>query len=88
MRDRDGFERHSLYKQLLVVQQLNVMSYVFVLFACVDVLRPCQQLRLYRAGQLPLNIVPGQAAHPSFCKTKCFVLCFTFPFLLLIILVI
>ena len=28
------------------------------------------------------------AAHPAFLKTKCLVLCFTFPFLLFIILVI
>ena len=28
------------------------------------------------------------SAHPAFRKTKCFVLCFTFPFLLFIILVI
>ena len=31
------------------------------LFACVEVLRPCQQLRSGRAGQLPINTVPGQA---------------------------
>ena len=28
------------------------------LFVCVEVLRPCQQLRSYRAGQLPINTVP------------------------------
>ena len=33
----------------------------FCLFACVEVLRPCQQLRSCRAGQLPINTVPGQA---------------------------
>ena len=32
-----------------------------VLFVCVEVLRPRQQLRLCRAGQLPINTVPGQA---------------------------
>ena len=29
-------------------------------FVCVEVLRPCQQLRSCRAGQLPINTVPGQ----------------------------
>ena len=28
---------------------------------CVEVLGPCQQLRSCRAGQLPINTVPGQA---------------------------
>ena len=32
-----------------------------VLFVCVEVLRPSKQLRLCRAGQLPINTVPGQA---------------------------
>ena len=31
------------------------------LFVCVEVLRPSQQLRSCRAGQLPINSVPGQA---------------------------
>ena len=31
------------------------------LFVCVEVLRPSQQLRSCRAGQLPINTVPGQA---------------------------
>ena len=30
-------------------------------FACVEVLRPSQQLRSCRAGKLPINTVPGQA---------------------------
>ena len=34
---------------------------VKVLFGCVEVLRPSQQLRSCRVGQLPINIVPGQA---------------------------
>ena len=34
---------------------------LFVLFVCVEVLRPCQQLKSCRAGQLPINTVPGQA---------------------------
>ena len=34
---------------------------VLVLFVCVEVLRPCQQLRSCPAGQLPINTVPGQA---------------------------
>ena len=29
------------------------------LFVCVEVLRPSQQLRSCRAGQLPINTVPG-----------------------------
>ena len=28
---------------------------------CVEVLRPCQQLRSCRTGQLSINTVPGQA---------------------------
>ena len=32
-----------------------------VCVVCVEVLRPCQQLRSCRAGQLPINSVPGQA---------------------------
>ena len=34
---------------------------LFCLFVCVEVLRPSQQLRSCRAGQLPINTVPGQA---------------------------
>ena len=30
------------------------------LFVCVEVLRPSQQLWSCRAGQLPINTVPGQ----------------------------
>ena len=30
-------------------------------FVCVEVLRPSQQLRSCRAGQLPINTVPRQA---------------------------
>ena len=33
----------------------------YYLFVCVEVLRPCQQLRSCRAGQLPINTVLGQA---------------------------
>ena len=32
-----------------------------VLIVCVEVLWPCQQQRSCRAGQLPINTVPGQA---------------------------
>ena len=35
------------------------------LFVCIEVLRPSQQLKSCRAGQLPINIVPGQAGPPS-----------------------
>ena len=35
------------------------------LFVCVEVLRPSQQLRSCRVGQLPINTVPGQAGPPS-----------------------
>ena len=31
------------------------------LFVCVEVLRSSQQLKSCRAGQLPINTVPGQA---------------------------
>ena len=34
-------------------------------FVCVEVLRPSQQLRSCRVGQLPINIVPGQAGPAS-----------------------
>ena len=33
----------------------------YILFVCDEVLRPSQQLRSCRAGQLPINTVPGQA---------------------------
>ena len=36
-------------------------AHIFHLFVCVEVLRPCQQLRSCRVGQLPINTVPGQA---------------------------
>ena len=36
-----------------------VIICVYDLFVCVEVLRPCQQLRSCRAGQLPINTVPG-----------------------------
>ena len=36
------------------------LDILFCLFVCVDVLRPSQQLRSCRAGQLPINTVPGQ----------------------------
>ena len=35
------------------------------LFICVEVLRPSQQLRSCRVGQLPINTVPGQTGPPS-----------------------
>ena len=35
------------------------------LFVCVGVLRPSQQLRSCRVGQLHINTVPGQADPPS-----------------------
>ena len=38
-----------------------VMQNAFVLF-CVEVLQHSQQLRSCRAGQLPINTVPGQAS--------------------------
>ena len=31
------------------------------LILCVEVLRPCQQLRSCEANQLPINAIPGQA---------------------------
>ena len=41
--------------------QLPTLGSANCLFVCVDVLRPSQQLRSYRADQLPINTVPGQA---------------------------
>ena len=31
------------------------------LLACIEILRPSQQLRSFQAGQLPINTVPGGA---------------------------
>ena len=46
-----------------VMSEINKIEKLgsFVLFVCVEVLRPSQQLRSCRAGQLPINTVPGQA---------------------------
>ena len=44
--------------QLIVVLFLGRLRLSFV---CLEVLRPCQQLRSCRVGQLPINTVPGQA---------------------------
>ena len=38
----------------------NVLDILFC-FVCVEVLRPRQELRSCRAGQLPINTVPEQA---------------------------
>ena len=40
------------------------------LFVCVEVLRPKQQLRSCRAGQLPINTVSGQANKQSLNKAN------------------
>ena len=49
----------------LILRQLTGEKRYFlaliVLFVCVEVLQPSQQLRSCRAGQLPINTVPGQA---------------------------
>ena len=39
-------------------QESAVLRISFTLFDCVEVLRPCQQLRSCPAGQLPINVVP------------------------------
>ena len=36
-------------------------SMVYGMFVCDEVLPPSQELRSCRAGQLPINTVPGQA---------------------------
>ena len=41
------------------IQSLQIS--ILETFVCVEVLRPCQQLRSCRAGQLPITTVPGQA---------------------------
>ena len=46
---------------LNIVFENFVIKTLGALFVCVEVLRPCQQLRACRAGQLPINTVPGQA---------------------------
>ena len=55
------FRKFTLYVAMATIQ-IQLRSGLFV---CVEVLRPSQQLRSCRAGQLPINIVPGQAGPPS-----------------------
>ena len=40
--------------------QANQDQDSLLLSVCVEVLQPCQQLRLCRASHLPINTVPGQ----------------------------
>ena len=54
-RTRYGTSRHRY--QTVLARRLKLL----VLFVCVEVLRPSQKLRSCRAGQLPINSVPGQA---------------------------
>ena len=44
-----------------MVQSGEVLLVFVVFFLCVEALQPCQQLRSCRAGQLPIDTVPGQA---------------------------
>ena len=49
---------------LIVSVPDHCLSFYFLThlcFVCVEVLLPSQQLRSCRAGQLPINTVPGQA---------------------------
>ena len=50
---------HSQIKEYLAVYKISVCLCA-CLFVCVEGSRPCQQLRSCRAGQLPINTVPGQ----------------------------
>ena len=47
-------ENGYIYEVLLLNMCKNIICFV-------EVLRPCQQLWSCRAGQLPINTVPGQA---------------------------
>ena len=52
------FRYHWL--DIFVLLEIDIESSV-AFFVYVEVLRPCQQLRSCRAGQLPNNTIPGQA---------------------------
>ena len=43
-----------------VNRQTKLITATVGAFVCVEVLRPCQQLRSLRASQLSINTVPGQ----------------------------
>ena len=53
----------SGYRELLLIFKnlAEIHPNQMVLFVCVEVLRPSQQLKSCRAGQLPISTVPGQA---------------------------
>ena len=48
-------------KQFYGEKKEKKMKFCVCLFVCVEFLWPFQQLRSCRAGQLPINTVPGQA---------------------------
>ena len=52
---------NALLDLIRTVNLWEIVTTLDVLFICVEVLRSIQQLRLCRAGQLPINIFPGQA---------------------------
>ena len=55
--------KHNHFKELGVDSpETLVTEYkTYDCCCCVEVLRPSQQLRSCRSGQLPINTVPGQA---------------------------
>ena len=55
------FTISSILPSSLSCSYVNLQSNKNMFFVCVEVLRPCQQLRSCRDGQLPINTVPGQA---------------------------
>ena len=58
-----SFTRSMLIKMYIhdIYSLFRLFRLLVCLFVCVEVLRPCQQLKSNRAGQLPINTVPGQA---------------------------
>ena len=50
-----------LLTRFIVKYNRNSICWIWSIIMFVEVLRPSQQLRSCRAGQLPINTVPGQA---------------------------
>ena len=55
------FNRYLGVRQGECLSPLLFLCFSMIFVYLFEVLRPCQQLRLCRAGQLPVNTVPGQA---------------------------
>ena len=59
--ERNSIPKHKLNITARKDQKMLTPSTDFSLFVFVEVLRPSQQLRSCRAGQLPINTIPRQA---------------------------